>query len=140
MRQKRQFSCGCSRSKGELIIADLLKQNNILFVSQYHFNDLLSERNNIPYKFDFGIIDNNSLSYLIEFDGEQHYFYQRNGNNSWNTEENFNKTQTRDKIKNDYCIKNNIPLIRIPYYIKDKITIEDLKLETSKYIVVNGKD
>jgi len=28
-----------------------------------------------------------------------------------------------------------IPLIRIPYFIKDEITIDDLKLETSKYIV-----
>lgn len=139
LRQKLQLSCGCLHSKGEAIIANILKENNILFVSQYCFDDLLSEYNNIPYKFDFGIIENNSLSYLIEFDGEQHYFYQKE-NTSWNTEENFNKTQIRDNKKNEYCFQHNIPLIRIPYYIKDKITIEDIKLETSKYIVVNRKE
>lgn len=26
--------------------------------------------------------------------------------------------QRRDKIKNDYCSKNNIPLLRIPYWEK----------------------
>ena len=30
--------------------------------------------------------------------------------------------QKRDRIKNEYCDKNNIPLIRIPYYNIDKIS------------------
>ena len=28
----------------------------------------------------------------------------------------FNSTKKDDKIKNEYCKKNNIKLIRIPYY------------------------
>ena len=47
-----------------------------------------------PFYFDF-YIEN---SFLLEFDGEQH-FHTRNG--GWNNEENFSKTQERDKIKND---------------------------------------
>ena len=31
------------------------------------------------------------------------------------------KNQYRDKIKNDYCLINNIPLYRIPYTDLDKI-------------------
>lgn len=39
----------------------------------------------------------------------------------------------KDLIKNQYCFKNNIPLIRIPY---DKdYTIEDLKLATTKFLL-----
>ena len=134
LRQGHQKSCGCLRSKGEYLIAELLKQNNIMFITQYRFDDFVAEVNNIPYRFDFGVIQNNKLSYLIEFDGEQHY-YSSESKNSWNSQEKFEKTLKRDLKKNEYCKLNQIPLIRIPYYIKEKITIEDLKLETSKYIV-----
>ncbi len=134
LRQNRQFSCGCLNSKGEYIISELLRQNNIMFITQYRFDDFVSDTNNIPYRFDFGIIQNNKLSYLIEFDGEQHY-YANTAKSSWNSPENFEKTLERDCKKNNYCKINSIPLIRIPYFIKDKITIEDLKLETSKYII-----
>lgn len=32
----------------------------------------------------------------------------------------------RDEMKNNYAKEKNIPLIRIPYKIRDKITIEDI--------------
>ena len=105
-----------------------------MFIAQYKFSDFVADINNIPYRFDFGIIENNSLKYLIEFDGEQH-FYAGNSLSSWNSIEEFNKTQERDKKKNNYCFAHNIPLIRIPYTIKNILKINDLKLETSKYIV-----
>ena len=133
LRQGIQLSCGCIHSKTEKLIADILRANDILFVQQYSFNDLISN-NGIKYRFDFGIIENNQLSYLIEYDGEQH-FKERVQQNGWNTEENFNKTVKRDLIKNNYCLQNNIPLIRIPYTHKNKITIEDLLLTTSNFIL-----
>ena len=133
LRQGLQKSCGCINSKTEIIIANLLRQNDILFIPQYSFDNLVGEYGT-KLRFDFGIIKNNVLSYLIEYDGEQH-FESKISTTGWNTKENFEKTKKRDKIKNEYCKQNNIPLIRIPYWHKEKITIKDLKLETSKFII-----
>ena len=36
-------------------------------------------------------------------------------------QEKLNDTQRRDNIKNEYCKKNNIPLLRIPYWEKKNI-------------------
>ena len=35
--------------------------------------------------------------------------------------ENFHKTQFHDNIKNNYCLLNNIPLIRAPYWEKNNL-------------------
>ena len=40
------------------------------------------------------------------------------------TEEGFKDLQFRDEYKNQYCIDNNIPLIRIPYTHKHLISKE----------------
>ena len=67
-----------------------------------------------------------------------HYKYTKSG---WYTEEEYNKTKQRDREKNEYCWAHNIPIIRIPYLIYDTLSIDDLKLETSNYIVqykING--
>lgn len=133
LRQGRSQSCGCINSKIELLIMEILKNNNILYVQQYSFNDLLSESGN-KLRFDFGIINNNQLSHLIEYDGQQH-FEKKVQLSGWNTKENYIKTHERDLKKNEYCFKNNIPLIRIPYTHKNNIKIEDLLLETSKFII-----
>ena len=58
LRQNHQQSCGCINSKTELLIVEILRSNNILYVQQYSFNDLLSESGN-KLRFDFGIIKNN---------------------------------------------------------------------------------
>lgn len=118
-------SCGCSiESHGEIKIKELLLNNNLSFEQEYWFNDC---RDVNPLRFDFYV---NNL-YLIEFDGKQHteaidYFGGKEG---------LQKTQQRDKIKNEYCKTHNIPLIRIPYWHYDDITIEDLKPETSQFLI-----
>ena len=33
-------------------------------------------------------------------------------------------TQKRDKIKNNYALSHNIPLVRIPYWERDNITLD----------------
>ena len=50
---------------------------------------------------------------IIEFDGEQHF----KPISSMRGESGFDKNQKYDKIKNDYCEKNGIKLIRIPWSI-----------------------
>ena len=49
------------------IAKDVLPENTIhIFISEY---------NNIPYRFDFAVFENQKLIYLIEFDGEYHFHY-----------------------------------------------------------------
>ena len=120
-------SCGCNNnSLGVENIIKLLNENNIPYIVEYRFLDCKDKR---PLPFDFYI----NKKYIIEFDGKQHFEYSNNG---WNNKEKFELTQKHDKIKNQYCKDNNIPLIRIPYtHLKD-LCIEDLLLETTKYRVV----
>ena len=121
-------SCGCLKSKGETKIAQLLLNNNISYISQKTFSDCKFPDTNKPAFFDF-YVDN---KYIIEYDGEQHFSFSNRG---WNTEANYNQTIVRDKIKNDWCRQNNIPIIRIPYTHLENIVIEDLILETSSYVL-----
>lgn len=121
---KNVHSCGCNRfqSRGEKKIEQLLLKNNLSFQKEKKFSSCFFEDTKALARFDFYV--NNS--YLIEFDGEQHFTYSNKG---WNTQEKFNKTKQHDKIKTQWCKKNNIPLIRIPYWKIDSLTIEDLILK-----------
>lgn len=101
--------CGTHMSHGEERIVKILIENNINFEQQKTYKDLKSDKN-YALRFDFYLPDYNIL---IEYDGIQHFKYT--DGSCWNDENNFSETQKRDKIKNEYCLKNNIPLIRIPY-------------------------
>lgn len=110
-------SCGCLRSKGEMLINSILKEHNIHFQREYSFNDLYV--NSKKAKFDFAILnDNNELLLLIEYQGIQHF------NNS-----DFGRIQREnsDPKKREYCQKHNIKLVEIPYIDYDKINWEYLK-------------
>lgn len=136
LRDKKVNSCGCLiQSIGELTVEKILKENNINYAKEYMI-DVRPEKIYQQHKsrFDFAIFENNQLSYLIEYDGEQHFRYKMS-TYTWNNEENFKKTQERDQLKNQWCIKNNIPLIRIPYTHLQDLKIEDLKLETTKFLI-----
>lgn len=69
---------------------------------------------------------------LIEFDGETHY---ESGvkNNGWNTYQKYENTLKHDIAKNNLARVNNIPLIRIPYWERDNITLE--MIMDDKYLV-----
>lgn len=118
-------SCGCLKSKGEANIKQLLINNNINFISQYYFKDLYYE-SNIPVRFDFYLPDYNRL---IEFDGIQHY----TSGGGWNTAELFKRNKKHDEIRNQYALSHNIPLVRIPYWERDNITLE--MLFSDEYLV-----
>ena len=95
----------CKMSKGENKINNILTNLNIKFECQKTFSDCISEN---KLKFDFYLTEKNIC---IEYDGEQHFkpIEYFGGENS------FNKLKERDNIKNEYCINNNIFLLRIPY-------------------------
>jgi very-short-patch-repair endonuclease len=59
-------------------------------------------------KFDFYLPNYNLC---IEYDGRQHF----EPIDFFGGEKNFEIIKKRDKIKNEYCLNNNIHLIRIPY-------------------------
>jgi very-short-patch-repair endonuclease len=113
-------SCGCIISKGEEKIRKILLNANISFETQKTFETCRFPDTKRLAKFDFYLPNYNIL---IEYDGKQHFTYQ-NSDKSWNNKENFEKTVKRDQYKNQWCKKNNITLIRIPYTDYDKISIE----------------
>ena len=124
-------SCGCIKSRGEKIIADLLRTNNINFSQQYTFSDLRTEKDGI-LRFDFAVFKDNKLYELIEFQGRQHY---EGPDGTWSNSDSLKTIQTRDKLKQDYCNKNNIPLIVIPYWDIGNITLESLNLSPITTII-----
>lgn len=100
----------CRKSRGELQIEMLLKENNLKYKTQYSFPDL---KNKSTLYFDFGVIDDyNNLLYLIEYNGEQHYKYRKQFSMS---RKDFLEGLERDKLKIEYCLKNNIKLNIIRY-------------------------
>ena len=61
-------------------------------------------------RFDFAIFNNQKeLTALIEFDGRQHHEPVE----VFGGLEGFKKTVYSDKLKNEYCRKNGIPLLRL---------------------------
>ena len=115
-------SCGCLKSKGEDIVTQILKDNNINFIREYNLGNL----KNIPKsntRIDFGIIDQNSnLIGAIEVNGIQHY----DKTNPW-----YNQgVEDNLLLKKDYCEKNNIPFLILPYInrkIDNSILIQFIK-------------
>lgn len=128
LRNGNTKSCGCLKSQGEFKIAQLLLEHNIPFEKEKSFETCFFDKTGYLAKFDFYI--NNK--YIVEFDGIQHFKYD--SNSCWNNKENLEKTQYRDKIKNEWCKQNNIPIIRIPYFHLKDLIIEDLLLQTSSFI------
>lgn len=133
LRRQHIFSCGClKKSYGEHVISKILEENNILYTRNYHFDNCKFLDTGYYAYFDFYIDE----KYVVEYDGEQHFRPSCfNGINKVDAKENFKKTKEHDEYKNQYCFKNNIPIIRIPYTHLNEICLEDLLLETSKFIL-----
>lgn len=112
----------CKISKGELKIKKYFDENNIKYKTQFFFDDLKYINH---LRFDFCVLDNlENIKYLIEFNGKQHYNFYK-----WfhKTEDEYRLNQYRDKLKMEYCIKNNIPLHIIKYN-------QNIETELSKII------
>ena len=118
LRSGMTTSCGCiNYSIGEQNIINILQQNNINFIKEYSIKELNYLR------FDFALFENNKINRLIEFDGRQHY---EKINSVWEKTCSLTERQKRDNIKNEYAKSHNIPLVRIPYWERDNITLEML--------------
>lgn len=105
----------CKESKGEKEIKFFLTDNDLCFERQKTFLDC---KNIFLLSFDFYIPH---LNTCIEFNGRQHYEPIR----KWGGELALEKQKNNDKIKKEYCVKNNIPLVIIKYNenIKEKLSL-----------------
>lgn len=92
-------------SFGEIKIKELLESFRIPYKNQY-------QPSGTVFYFDF-YVDN---SFYLEFDGHQH----ADINSAWFSKE----AALRDMKKNEYCLKNNIPLFRIPYGYRHSLTLD----------------
>ena len=103
-------------SKYEDYVINILKEARISFFREKTFSDLKHGL----FRFDFYIPNLQGVPAIIEVDGEQHFkpIYGR---------QSFLKGQEHDRRKNSYCLANNIPLYRIPYWkIKNLRTADDI--------------
>lgn len=92
-------------SKYENKVMELLKAAKLSFNKEKTFKDLKKGL----FRFDFYLPNYLGRPVIIEVDGEQHFkpIYGRQA---------FLKGQEHDRQKNSYCLANNIPLYRIPYW------------------------
>lgn len=92
-----------NNEQGALKVKQFLFQNDIIFKESYPFEDC---RDKLPLRFDFAIFNkNNILKCLVEIDGKQHESGIMYGENT--------NIFFHDEIKNNYCLNNNICLLRI---------------------------
>lgn len=113
--------CGvCSQennltSKGELKIEKWLINNSIHYDKEVRFKDCQNKR---PLPFDFVIyknVDRKDIKLIIEYDGKQHFGIGCFSSDIEKMEKTFEQTKQNDEIKNNFCFKHSIPLLRIPY-------------------------
>ena len=121
LRNGQSLSCGnhSNISKGNVKISEILDYAGINYEIEKKFASCKDETY-LPFDF---FVEN---SYLIEYDGEQHF--------DKNSVFDYEYTHKHDLIKSKWCKENNIPLIRIPYTHFKDLCLEDLLLKTSQFI------
>lgn len=128
LKENHIYSCGCIKeSKIYKKVKSLLSDNIIKCEYKDH-----NCKHKFKLSFDLYVDD----SFIIEVDGLQHFKEDKKNVYLRNYKSNF----TRDMTKNNYCINNNIPLIRIPYYLINIVSKEDLDPSTSIWLIKNHDD
>lgn len=117
--QKNVYNCGCQKSYGEYKIRTILNKNDIKYVNNKTFNNCRFPDTNNKAFFDFYI----KRKFLVEFDGLQH---TKDKSNHFGSMENYVKIHNHDLYKNQWAWDNNIPMKRIPYSERDKLTLEHI--------------
>lgn len=105
--------CSEKGSKGERKIREILTKYGTLFVEQYR-DPRCKNLSSLP--FDFAVVknldgDSNSVVFLIEFDGRQHY----EPSDLFGGEKGFRQRVKNDEIKTNFCETNEIPLLRVKF-------------------------
>jgi uncharacterized C2H2 Zn-finger protein len=124
------YGCAiCSESQGERIVSKVLDSNNIDYVRQKRFKECFNVGKSgkcTTLPFDFYLPNFNTV---IEYNGRQHY----ESVDVFGGEESLKHQKNLDKLKKDFCSKNNINMIIIPYKLsKDQISsfiLTELKIK-----------
>jgi len=109
--------CGCPKctaSRGEMETKQWLNENNIIYVQQKKFSDLVYKK---QLSYDFFLPDYNIL---VEYNGIQHY---RNVPLLQWSNDKLETIKKRDALKREYAKEKGLRLIVVPYNLK-----------TSKYL------
>ena len=104
----------CSSSKGEKAVTKYLKENKILFKSQFTFPNC-QDRRKLP--FDFAVFNRDgSLNSLIEYQGCQHFMDPSQfKKGDFYSKKSILSTQKHDKMKSTFCQEHGIQLIHIDH-------------------------
>lgn len=98
-------------SRGEVRIHEILENYGLKYAMEYSFPGLTSE-NGKPLRFDFVVFDDdNSIDFIIEYQGKQHY----EPSAKFGGKRGFYQQQHNDKKKRRFCALNGYKLIEIPY-------------------------
>ena len=106
--------CRCNESIGEKSIRKQLDIRKFIYKKEYNKLNIIGLGGGL-LRFDFAVfsdVNYKNLLCLIEYDGKQHYEWIK----GWLTKEQFETLQHHDKLKDEYCMNNNIHLLRIPYW------------------------
>ena len=101
-------------SIGEQFVSKILKEYDIDFTFDTTIEDLKGVRNG-TLRFDF-VIEKNRNRVIIEYNGIFHY-HVIHGKTSMYT---LSKQQMNDIIKHDFCLKQKIPILWIPYWLNSQ--------------------
>jgi hypothetical protein len=108
----------CKESKGERLLVSILDCLKVPFGRQFKIGDCYSRcYNNRKYMlpFDFDIWIDDDTPYLIEYQGRQHY----DAVSHFGGTKALKSCKQRDRTKKNFCRRNRIPLLIIPYWEKD---------------------
>ena len=104
-------------SRAEIKIFEILQQSGLEFAEQYSFPDLVSSSGR-PLRFDFVVFDDqHDIDFLIEYQGIQHY----EPKSVFGGYSGLRKQQYNDMKKRQYCQKNNLNLVIIPYWDQGRV-------------------
>ena len=123
----------CLVGWGEKRLKAIINEYALPNIPQLKFDDC---RDKLPLPFDLGVFTDDTktnVRIICEYDGKQHYEpVNFGGMSDERALEVFKNTQYHDLIKNNYCIANKIPLLRIPYW--DRLIIEEILFD----VFING--
>ena len=106
-------SCGCIMSVAEHNMKTILTDKGYEFKQEYKYPDCKDKRS-LP--FDFAVIKNGKIVFLIELQGQQHYYpYTFHSESKDVKNKNYENRVKKDNIKANYCKEHNIPLLIIKY-------------------------